>query len=255
MSFTLIREERITQSGDGLQLEYDFFIKLDTAFDELLPQLADKELHAYIHISLREAFASSGLGDPATLKTIAHACGKLSERQTQRIVKTLLAKTLIAEAGMSPQTREKFYRPIGYAWFGKRTAAQRVTPMTPPTRLQGDKGDIRQGGDIVVVDVVQTPNQVSRQQQFTVTLKILQECGVMGKPLQVLSENVEPEIAELWLAWIQNAPSYLRNPVGIVVNALLADPDARPAVSPNKETRRARKSKITGRLAPAKETS
>jgi len=54
MSFTLIREERITQTGNGLLLEDDLYIKLDATFDDLVAELGrGGQLPALIHIQLR----------------------------------------------------------------------------------------------------------------------------------------------------------------------------------------------------------
>lgn len=232
MAFTLIREERITHTDSGLQLEDDLYIKLDAAFDELVAELGrGGQLSALIHIQLREAYASSGRGDPATLKTIAHAAS-CKERQAQRIAKSLLEKCLIAEAGMSPHTGEKFYRPIGYAWFGNNRTKSRVSSMTPPNAANDTPGVKCHPPDtVVVVDQVNLSKEIlEKKQQTTNTAarKILQECGIFGKPLERLSESVDEPTARAWLEWIETAPSYLHNPVGVIVNALLADPEAIP---------------------------
>lgn len=254
MSFTIIREERITHTGNGLQLDDDLYIKLDAAFDELVAELGrGGELPALLHIQLREAFASSGRGDPATLKTIALAAS-CKERQARRIVSSLLAKTLIAEAGVSPKTGEKFYRPIGYAWFGNRTPKPRpvgVSSMTPQNTPSGAPGVKCHPPVLVVVDDVQKQLDFSEQQQYTDVRKILSECGIFGRPLERLAANVEIETARAWKTWMQNPPGNIRNPQGIMVNALLADPDARPVQpAPKSETARVRKPTIQGKLAP-----
>lgn len=262
MSFTLIREERITQTGNGLQLEDDLYIKLDTAFDELVAELGrGGELPALIHIQLREAYAYSGTGNPATLKTIAHAAGDCSERQARRIVKSLLEKSLIAEAGLSPRTGEKFYRPLGYAWFGENRAQHArsksaVTSMSPLDAPRGRHAAKCHPPDLVVVDDdIQSKADLNEQQQTSVTRKILQECGIFGKPLCKLSENVEPNTARAWQTWLETAPSYLRNPVGIVVSALLADADAQPPKPKAKPENKRRVPRITGKLATSTEHS
>lgn len=243
MSFTLIREERITHTDTGLLLEDDLYIKLDARFDDLVAELGrGGQLPALIHIQLREAHASSGRGAPATLKTIANAAS-CRERQAQRIVKSLLEKCLIVEAGLSPDTGEKFYRPLGYAWFGNKRSTNGVSSMTP----LHSRGVKCHPPDTVVVDVIKT-NNPERVQQTTQTREILKKCGILGKPLDRLAENVAPETAEAWREWLETAPAYLRNPTGVIVNALLADPDARPTLTP-KQTAAPRRPRITGKLA------
>lgn len=250
MSFTIIREERITHSDNGLQLEDDLYIKLDTAFDELVAALGrGGQLSALIHIQLREAFASSGRGEPATLKTIAHAAS-CKERQAQRIVKSLLAKTLIAEAGVSPKTGEKFYRPLGYAWFGNRAGVRGVSSVTPQNQDADGQGVKCHPPVLVVDDVVLKPNELLGQQQYSDTRKLLSACGIFGKPLDRLAASVEPETARAWCAWFQQPHANLRNPAGVIVSTLLADPDARPALhAKNGSAPRVRKPTITGKLA------
>jgi hypothetical protein len=247
MAFTLIHEERITHSGNGLQIDDDFYIKLDAAFVELLPELARSgELPALLDVQLREAYASSGKGTPATLKTIQKAA-ICQERQARRIVKSLLEKCLIAEAGLHPETGEKFYRPIGYAWFGNRRQrpAVGVSSMTPQDTR---KGVICHGGDTVVVDDEVQNREENPAQQTTNTraYRILKDCGIFGKPLTRLAQSVSEETAQAWKTWLENPPKHLRNPVGVVVNALLADPDAKPAIQAPKAERKA---KIVGKLA------
>lgn len=260
MSFTIIREERITHTGNGLQLEDDLYIKLDATFDELVAELGrGGQLPALIHIQLREAYASTGRGAPATLKTIAHAAGDCTIRQAQRIVKSLLGKSLIAEAGLSPSTGEKFYRPLGYAWFGNRrptgmtsmspqdSGKEKGRPMSPLARPNVIADAECHPPDTVVVVDIQT-NKQELEQTTTQTREILKKCGILGKPLDRLSENVAPENARLWREWLEEPHPYLRNPIGVVVNALLADPDARPTLKAKKEET-ARRPSITGKLA------
>lgn len=259
MSFTIIREERITHTGNGLQLEDDLFIKLDTAFDELVAELGrGGELPALIHIQLREAYASSGRGNPATLKTIALAAS-CKERQAQRIVKSLLGKSLIAEAGMSPHTGEKFYRPLGYAWFGSNRESHKRPVSLPvsgvssvtPLNMNSEGRGVKCHPPVLVVDDVD-PSQAKssiEQQQTTASRKILAEIGIFGKPLDRLSSNVEPKTARAWQAWLERAPAYLRNPVGIIVNALLADPDAQPPMPKTKTEPRKPRPVVYGKIA------
>ena len=243
MAFTLIHESRISHTGSGMVLEDDLYIKLDARFDDLVAELGrGGQLPALIHIQLREAHASSARGNPATLKTIANAAS-CRERQAQRIVKSLLEKCLITEAGISPSTGEKFYRPLGYAWFGNKRIPAGVSPMTPQ-----DKGGVKcHPPDTVVVDV-NTNNNPERVQQTAQTREILKKCGILGKPLERLAENVELETARLWLEWVESDPPYLRNPVGVAVSALLADPDARPVVKEKKQAA-PRVGRISGHLA------
>lgn len=241
-ALTLIREERIVHDGNGLQLEDDLYIKLDAAFDELVADLGrGGQLPALIHIFLREAYASSGRGTPATLKTIAHAAS-CEERQARRIVKSLLEKTLIAEAGVSPVTGEKFYRPVGYAWFGNRRS---MSSMTPPVKCHPPVP--------VVVDdqrVLNQPIPLKDNNNTSETRTLLQQCGIFGKPLNVLSETVSVETARAWLGWVESKPANVRNPAGVIVNALLADPDSAPPAVRKADEPRKRKPQISGKLAP-----
>ncbi len=251
MAFTLIREERITHTGNGLQLDDDLYIKLDAAFDELIAELGRSgELPALLHIQLREAYASSGQGDPATLKTIMRAAC-CEERQARRIVKSLLEKCLITDAGLSPVTGEKFYRALGYAWFGNRRSKSGVSSVTPLDRASPGRG-VASHPPVLVDDDVVSNNQPKKKQQQTTNnaaRNILQECGIFGKPLNVLSENVDEPTATAWKTWLESAPSYLRNPVGVIVSTLLANPEAIPPKPKPEIKTRARRPVITGKLA------
>lgn len=244
MSLTLIREERITQTGNGLQLDDDLYIKLDAAFDELIADLGrDGQLPALLHIQLREAHASSGRGNPATVKTIAHATSR-AERQAKRIIKSLLGKSLIVEAGVSPKTGEKFYRPLGYAWFGNRRSPPRgvssVTPLSHDTPMS----------PVVVADqYIQDQAKDEKQQQTEDRVReLLRAAGIFGNAQLRLAETVSAELAHEWGAWVRTAPKGIRNPAGLMISALVADPQSRPP-KPLLSDERSRRPSITGALA------
>lgn len=225
------------------------YIKISTSFRYgTLRQLQGAPLSAFLDVALHEADEPPGV----TLERISDETG-VSYRHLLRIMPQLCNASYCAISGVDARGNQ-IYRVSAYAWFGKEKPQHKDTQSITATSHSGNgkrSYDKMSHDNGTVVDVVKlNQNDISRQQQTTRTREILRECGIFGKPLNVLSESVSPETAQAWRDWLKSPPSYLRNPIGVVVNALLADSESRPTVRENKViTPRVRKPTITGKLA------
>ena len=246
-SWQIVHEKRIAYNERGVAaVEDDLYIKLDAALADWLQMLDGAKLSTFIFISLREAQVCTDKCAPATIYDILEGI-PYEERAIRSAVKWLIENSFVCEAGVT-QNNKKTYRPGAYAWFAKRQTSKTGAPRSAKN---ADSAFCRPLHS-VVVDELDSKNNISeRKQQQTepAARKILKACGIFGKALISLSESVSAEIATEWREWIQSAPKGFRNPQGLMISALLADPDAQPprTLIPAETPRR--KGTITGKLS------
>lgn len=246
----VVKNRSVSYTGKGYDDAHDeSYIKISTSFrNGTLRKLQGAPLSAFLDVALHEADEPPGV----TLERISEETG-VSYRHLLRIMPQLCKETYCAISG-TDERGNQIYRVAAYAWFGTAKPLDRASDRAsaPNSKKSHDKMSHDIGAIVVDVSVQNSRTDSKQQTTNTQTRDILRACGVMGKPLQGLSTRVSPETARLWQEWIENAPSNLHNPPGVIVNALLADPDARPALRAMKPESK-RKFKISGRLAKAKD--
>lgn len=261
----IIRESADGFTHQGHSVSYtETYLKVRRSFRRhALKVLKGAPLSIFWEIALSD--------EPLDIPTICEDTGYTSPTTVCAALDFLVERRFIEEIGKSGWHGAKLYRAIGYTWSGSdrnappdvvatesRIPNNGIWNSTLENEVRLTKTGIRRAKSgirprIVVVDsLVQNSKESSlrkQQQTTTKTRKLLQDCGIFGKPLIRLSEIIDVETAQAWLDWRAEAPSYLRNPVGVIVNALLTDPTSKPPTK-SKEEQPRRRPVITGKLAP-----
>lgn len=247
MPIEIVRKQTIRYGEHGEESSSDhLYVNLSGAIEPLLQKLKGCPLSFILAIGLHESKVILKGEEPLSISAISEATG-----YSRRAV--IYAADLLTSLNYVTEIRGKYgqrlFRPAGIVWFGGKRHAKIAHPdeqapicaapegyaKSDATYAKNDAKGMQEGmqsPDVVVVKNVlekqASGNTKKQQQQQAEAKQILRECGVVGKVLGSLSEKVSPETAKAWCAWLDNPPSYLRNPVGVMISTLKADSEALP---------------------------
>ncbi len=216
----IVHERQLKYGSAGQVRTEEAYMKFLESFltDGSLRRLKGAPLSAFIAVGLHEVQVILHGVSPFMLSDIEQATG-YSRPTLSRALDRLVADHFLCELPRSGKNGEKQYRVDGYLWFGNRPHAGRRSKdsLLREKIFSHDDDDIPES---------LSPEIPHHHHSSAEARKIFLAAGVAGKNLDRLARSVAPAHARAWVESLGHAPASVQSPIGVMVAALLEDPEA-----------------------------